>query len=168
MVYFIDIWYILWSFGTFCGLLVYFVVIWYIFPRFGIFCREKSGSPASHNKNELERCRSSQNRMVACNDSAEKNGGLCPKVILTHLRAPGLPDGVYFQTKNPDLGKCLRAVQRKMSVYSVAIWSILQLFGIFSGHLVFFWLFGIFSPFWYVVPRKIWQPWRALSKAGWL
>jgi hypothetical protein len=43
----------------------------------------------------------------------------------------------------------------------MAIWSvllpfhihILWPFGIFSGH------FGIFFPFWYVVPRKIWQPW---------
>jgi hypothetical protein len=39
--------------------------------------------------------------------------------------------------------------------------------GIFNGHLVYFtaiwyilWLFGVFSPFWYVVPRKIWQPCR--------
>jgi hypothetical protein len=38
--------------------------------------------------------------------------------------------------------------------------------GIFYGYLVYFvfiwyilWLFGIFFPFWYVVPRKIWQPW---------
>jgi hypothetical protein len=37
--------------------------------------------------------------------------------------------------------------------------------GIFYGHLVYFvvilyilWLFGIFLPFWYVVPRKVWQP----------
>jgi hypothetical protein len=46
--------------------------------------------------------------------------------------------------------------------------------GIFYGHLIYFkalwyaytyysqlvflWLFGIFLPFWYVVPRKIWQP----------
>jgi hypothetical protein len=22
------------------------------------------------------------------------------------------------------------------------------------------WLFGMFFPFWYVVPTKIWQPWR--------
>jgi hypothetical protein len=27
-------------------------------------------------------------------------------------------------------------------------------FCIFCGH------FGIFFPFWYAVPRKIWQPWR--------
>jgi hypothetical protein len=25
------------------------------------------------------------------------------------------------------------------------------------GHIL--WSFGIFSPFWYIVPRKIWQPW---------
>jgi hypothetical protein len=31
-------------------------------------------------------------------------------------------------------------------VYIMAIWYIL-------------WSFGIFSLFWYVVPRKIWQPW---------
>jgi hypothetical protein len=24
---------------------------------------------------------------------------------------------------------------------------------------IFFGRFGIFSPFWYIVPRKIWQPW---------
>jgi hypothetical protein len=36
-------------------------------------------------------------------------------------------------------------------VYFTDIWYIL-------------WLFGIFSPFWYVVPRKIWQPWSQASK----
>jgi hypothetical protein len=48
---------------------------------------------------------------------------------------------------------------------------ILWPFGIFYGHLVYFvaiWcillLFGIFFPFWYVVPRKIWQPWLASRK----
>jgi hypothetical protein len=37
--------------------------------------------------------------------------------------------------------------------------------GTFYGHLVYFvsiwynvWLFGIIFPFWYEVPRKIWQP----------
>jgi hypothetical protein len=33
----VVIWYILWSFGTFCGHWVYFVVIWYILWSFGIF-----------------------------------------------------------------------------------------------------------------------------------
>jgi hypothetical protein len=48
----------------------------------------------------------------------------------------------------------------------MAIWYILQPFGKFCGHLVYLWLFGIFFPFWYVLPRKIWQPWLSplLSK----
>jgi hypothetical protein len=33
------------------------------------------------------------------------------------------------------------------------IWYILLHYGIFCGHLV------CFDPFWYTVPRKIWQPW---------
>jgi hypothetical protein len=37
LVYFVVIWYILWSFGIFCGHLVYF-------PRFGRLYREKSGN----------------------------------------------------------------------------------------------------------------------------
>jgi hypothetical protein len=65
----------------------------------------------------------------------------------------------YFQTKNPDLGKFLRVLQWKMSVYYMSIvyftatWYILRTFGIFCGYLVYFF------PFWYVIPRKIWQPW---------
>jgi hypothetical protein len=39
--------------------------------------------------------------------------------------------------------------------------------GKLHGNLVYYmgiwyimWEFGIFFPFWYFVPRKIWQPWR--------
>jgi hypothetical protein len=35
----------------------------------------------------------------------------------------------------------------------VAVWITLWPFGLFYGHLVYFF------PFWYVVLRKIWQPW---------
>jgi hypothetical protein len=38
-------------------------------------------------------------------------------------------------------------------VYFTAIGNISRPFGIFCGHLTYF------SPFWYIVPRKIWQPW---------
>jgi hypothetical protein len=39
--------------------------------------------------------------------------------------------------------------------------------GIFYGHLVFIFSFlVIFFPFWYVVPRKIWQPWPKGEKSG--
>jgi hypothetical protein len=62
-------------------------------------------------------------------------------------------------------------------VYITDIWSILQLFSKFCGNLVYFmygnlvyFLYGnlvyfmygnlvYIFPFWYVVPRKIWQPW---------
>jgi hypothetical protein len=44
-------------------------------------------------------------------------------------------------------------------VYFTAIWFILLPFCIFYGHLpsVYCGHFGIFLPFWYLAPRKIWQ-----------
>jgi hypothetical protein len=63
----------------------------------------------------------------------------------------------YFETKNPNMGKFWSVLQWKMLVYFVAVWSILQPFGI----LVTIWyIFGqmvYFFPLWYVVPRKIWK-----------
>jgi hypothetical protein len=51
---FTVIWYVLWSFGIFCGHSVCFVVIWFILPSFGtfsplfgIFYQEKSGNPCA-------------------------------------------------------------------------------------------------------------------------
>jgi hypothetical protein len=73
---------------------------------------------------------------------------------------------MYFQTKNPNLGKFLMVLQWKMFVHFVAVWVTLWSFGIFYGHLVhvmviwyMLWSFGTFFPFWYVAPGKIWQPW---------
>jgi hypothetical protein len=54
---------------------------------------------------------------------------------------------VCFQTKNPNLGKFLRALELKMLVYFMVIWNILRSFGIFYGHLVMLWQFSIFSLF---------------------
>jgi hypothetical protein len=49
---------------------------------------------------------------------------------------------VYFQTKNPNLGKFCRAMQWKM-----AVWYLLRPFGIFGCHFdIFYGHFGIFSP----------------------
>jgi hypothetical protein len=43
-------------------------------------------------------------------------------------------------------------------------WSILLTFCISYGHFVYFVVFDIyFFQFWYVVPRKIWQPCRPLA-----
>jgi hypothetical protein len=53
---------------------------------------------------------------------------------------------VYFQTKNPNLGKFWRALDQKMSIYFTAIWNILQTLGIFFDHLEHFLLI------WYIFP----------------
>jgi hypothetical protein len=79
--------------------------------------------------------------------------------------------------KNQNLGKYRRDLHWKM--YFMATWYILLPFRIFCGHLVYFvdscyilwpvaefcghllYLYGYLVcvfPFWYVVPRKIWQP----------
>jgi hypothetical protein len=58
----------------------------------------------------------------------------------------------YFQAKNPNLCKFGGVLQWKMFVYFMAICYILLPF----GYVMVIWY--IF-PFWYVAPRKIWQPW---------
>jgi hypothetical protein len=68
---------------------------------------------------------------------------------------------VYFQTKNPNLGKFWRALEWKRLVYSsYFILKILRPLGI---HFMAIWSFGgiwvYFPPLWYIVSRKIWQPW---------
>jgi hypothetical protein len=96
----------------------------------------------------------------------------------------GLPDGIFFQTKNPNLGKFWRVLQWKMLVYFTVIWYIgivaigyiCWLFGIFVGYLVYLlviwyicWLFWYIFPFWYVEEREIWQPWlKAATQSAYL
>jgi hypothetical protein len=45
---------------------------------------------------------------------------------------------VYFRTKKFNLGKFLQGFLWKMMAYFMAIWSILQPFGMFHGNLVHF------------------------------
>jgi hypothetical protein len=65
---------------------------------------------------------------------------------------------VYFQTKNPNLGKFRRVLDWKMLIHFKAIWNIYRIFDIFYDHLVHFVLIWYFFRFWYHAPRKIWQP----------
>jgi hypothetical protein len=58
---------------------------------------------------------------------------------------------VYFHFENLDLGKFWWALEWKMLVFCMVIWNILWPF----GNLV---VIRTFSPFWYIVSRKIWQP----------
>jgi hypothetical protein len=87
----------------------------------------------------------------------------------------GLPDGIFsyqksqlvcFHTKNPNLCIFSLDLEWKMLVYFMAIWNILRPFSIFYGQIIYLRQFGnfmviwyIFPPFWYIAPRKIWQPW---------
>jgi hypothetical protein len=48
---------------------------------------------------------------------------------------------VYFQTKNFNLGKFVRALEWKILVYFMPIWNILWTFGVFYGHWVILWSF---------------------------
>jgi hypothetical protein len=58
-----------------------------------------------------------------------------------------LPDGIYFQTKNPNLGKFLEALG-------------MEKFGIFCAHLEYIkaiwyilWQFGNLAAIWYIFSR---------------
>jgi hypothetical protein len=71
---------------------------------------------------------------------------------------PVLPDGI-FSTKNPKLGIFWKVLQWKMFKG--------YLCSLFNGQMVYFmntWyiyvmvIMQVFFPFWYVAPRKIWQP----------
>jgi hypothetical protein len=81
----------------------------------------------------------------------QKIGEIAWIVILALIR--GSTD-VYFQTKKllwvnilgSCSGRCWYVLYFLYSVYFTAIWYI-------SDH------FSIYFPFWYVVPRKIWQHW---------
>jgi hypothetical protein len=87
----------------------------------------------------------------------------CFRLLYAEVNEHNLNHGcqmIYFQTKNTNLGKFWRALHWKILVNFMAIWYILVPFGIFYGYLIHFVLSLVhFAPFWYVVPRKIWQPW---------
>jgi uncharacterized membrane protein YkvI len=54
---------------------------------------------------------------------------------------------VCFQTKNPNLGKLWRALERKMPVYFMVIWNILLVIR------YILWPFGNGVVIWYIFPR---------------
>jgi hypothetical protein len=73
---------------------------------------------------------------------------VCSRVARWYIFKPKTPVWVNFAME--DVG-----IFYGNLVYFPAIWSI-------CGHLVYFMvIWYIFSRFWYVIPRKIWQPWYA-------
>jgi hypothetical protein len=68
---------------------------------------------------------------------------------------------VYFQTKNLDLGKFLRALDWKVLKCFRAMWNILRTLGIFNDHLVHFvFIWYIFSGFGIAYQEKSGNPAR--------
>jgi hypothetical protein len=66
---------------------------------------------------------------------------------------------VCFQTKNPNLGKCWRALDWKMFLDFMAIWNILWRFGIYYDHLLHFVLILVhFSGFGIMYQEKSGNP----------
>jgi hypothetical protein len=57
---------------------------------------------------------------------------------------PWLQNGI-IESQNPNLGTNWKALERKIRLYSTAIWYILWTFGIFYGHLVYF------TSIWYIL-----------------
>jgi hypothetical protein len=59
------------------------------------------------------------------------------RIIITLITGPARGcQMVYFQTKNPNFGKFLRALEWKMLIYFMTIWNILWPYGIIYGRLV--------------------------------
>jgi glycosyltransferase involved in cell wall biosynthesis len=64
-----------------------------------------------------------------------------------------------FKPKKPNLGKFLRVLQWKILVYFMDIWSIFRPFRIYFMALWYILSsFGIFSPFWFFVPKQSGNP----------
>jgi hypothetical protein len=79
-----------------------------------------------------------------------------------------LPDGIFSIPKSPiwaDFGRSFLEILEGLAmadvgIYFMAVLSTSLTHGIYYGRMVHY-LFGnwvYFFPFWYAVPRKIWQP----------
>jgi hypothetical protein len=89
------------------------------------------------------------------------------KRIFSACLLASLKSGVagYFQTKI--LGKFSRVLEWTMLVYFCPFGLFYVIWYIFVANWYIYCMsFGIFSPFWYVAPRKIWQPWSQDVEIG--
>jgi hypothetical protein len=73
-----------------------------------------------------------------------------PRVARWHIFKPKISFWVNFG--GPCNGRCWYIL------WPFGIFYVL-LFGIFGGHMEYFMVIWYIFPFWYVLPRKIWQPW---------
>jgi hypothetical protein len=153
--------YILWTFGIIHNNLVHF-------SRFGVLYREKSGNPGLW---VLEQ----RGRWHAWSERKSKQQKKWPDHLFCRLkkrrfktrtgkkcRAQGC-QMAFFQTKKSHFGQILEG----LAIEGVGIFYVhlVYIIAILSSFCIFLWLFGIFFPFWYALPRKIWQAWSV--RANW-
>jgi hypothetical protein len=165
LINFMAIWNILQTFGKYYFLFGTFVLIWYIFPVLVSRTLKNLAALAlfipTHDPEVVWLMLTyfplgrTNNRRVDC--FLQQYEKLEHAKQFGYAVLPGLPD-VYFQTKIATWvhfgGSC-----------NGRCWCTLWIFGLLYGHLIYFmaiwyilWSFGIFPPFWYIVPREIWQP----------
>jgi hypothetical protein len=131
---FTPIGYVLWAFGN-------FVVLWYIFPRFGILYQENSGNPERGSAAFAEQLGDEFSRLQGVIFSAAPRE---TRVARCH----------YFRNQNTNFGIFWKALERKP----------LKNLCYINGHLVYFIAnrcicgYLVHFTFWYILPRKIWQP----------
>jgi hypothetical protein len=65
---------------------------------------------------------------------------------------------MYFQTKNPDLGKFCSLAIEDVGIFYCSLVYLTYGHLIFYGHFIYFMVLWYIFPIWHVVPRKIWQP----------
>jgi hypothetical protein len=94
------------------------------------------------------------------------------KRITFHVNfSAGLIQGclaVNFQAEKSHFGYILEGLAWKMLEYFVAVCNIWQPFGIHMYLMAIWynlWSYGVFFTFWYVAPRKTWQPCKNDSSA---
>jgi hypothetical protein len=106
-------------------------------------------------KPQMQLCKNGE---AAIEAAALKSDSVWARVARWHLFKPKIPIWVNFG-----------------GYYNGRCWNVLLPFGLFTAISYILWSFGIiygylvyFSPFWYVVPWKIWQPWNSEhSRKAW-
>jgi hypothetical protein len=117
--------------------------------RFSILYQEKSGNPVSECLCRWRDChRSAGEKFSSRKLSSESNVAR------------------FFKPKNTNLGKFSAGLAKKMLILLICLFHV-QVVYLCYGHLVHFVVILVyFFLFWYVVPRKIWQPCLWLRTSG--
>jgi hypothetical protein len=85
---------------------------------------------------------------------------VCTSLLLASVQAGVARWCIYFRTKIHNFRVLWKAFGFKIfgTFYDHLVYWV-YIVAVFYGNLVYFMVLCYFSPFWYIVSRKIWQPW---------